>query len=54
MQTTFPVWFEFTKKHRAKKKHFYIDPCLKEATIAWWAGEKSCDIENINIVTLLK
>ena len=54
MQTTFPVWFEFTKKLRAKKKHFYIDPCLKEATIDWWTGRENLDLSDINRVTLLQ
>jgi hypothetical protein len=44
MQTTFPVWFEFTKKLRAKKKHFYLDPSLKKSTIDWWSGEGSCNL----------
>jgi penicillin-binding protein 1A len=54
MQTTFPVWFDFVKKLKGKKKHFYIDPRLKETTIDWWTGERSSDEDDINIITLLQ
>jgi len=54
--TTFPIWVDFQKSiaHLAKKKHFYIDPSLKEVSINWITGEKSDDTHDDNVIKILR
>jgi|SaaInlStandDraft_4_1057021.scaffolds.fasta_scaffold05941_4 penicillin-binding protein 1A len=42
-QTTFPIWVDFNKALTFNKKHFYIDPELKEVCIDWVTGKKVDD-----------
>jgi penicillin-binding protein 1A len=42
-QTTFPIWVDFNKALTFNKKHFYIDPELKEVRVDWLTGEKVYD-----------
>jgi penicillin-binding protein 1A len=52
--TTFPIWVDFHKSVPSKKKHFYIDPSLKEVSIDWLTGEKSDDLDNENVIKILR
>jgi len=54
--TTFPIWVDFHKSisSSSKKKHFYIDPSLKEVSINWITGDRSDDIDNENVIKILR
>jgi penicillin-binding protein 1A len=53
-RTTVPIWTRFYQSIKTPKKHFYLDPNLKEYTINWITG---CPADkqdtDPNVVTLL-
>jgi penicillin-binding protein 1A len=51
--TSYPLWLEFHRQIRAKKKCFYIDPKLKEVLIDWNNGAIATK-QNENTVKILK
>jgi len=52
--TTFPIWLEFHKAITSKKKHFYLDPSLKEVAINWVTGEPSDRLDDENVIKILR
>ncbi len=52
-QTSYPIWLEYNKRLRFKKKQFYYDPALKEVSINWLTGENAKG-DGIEIVTILE
>lgn len=40
-RTAFPIWLNFNRAIPHYKKHFYIDPDLREVTIDWVTGQPS-------------
>jgi penicillin-binding protein 1A len=52
-QTAYPVWLDFYKKLSFNKKHFYIDPRLREICLDWVTGNQTYDSRGKNRVKLL-
>lgn len=52
-QTAYPVWLEFYRKLYFTKKHFYIDPNLREIPIDWNTGRLTRDVVTDDIVSIL-
>lgn len=55
-RTALPIWIEMHKKINCEKKHFYIDPELKEKVINWKTGESSVErpYKDVDIIKILK
>lgn len=53
-KVTFPIWLDFNKQIKSDKKHFYIDPTLKEVAIDWFTGEPAKNMRSLRTVKILK
>ena len=53
-KVTFPIWLDFNKNLTFNKKHFYVDPTLKEHAIDWITGLPAKDLKSLRTVTILK
>ncbi|MCK4517134.1 PBP1A family penicillin-binding protein [Candidatus Babeliales bacterium] len=53
-QTAYPIWFDFYRGIKFKKKQFYVDPELKEVLIDWNSGDESENRKSKSSVTILK
>jgi penicillin-binding protein 1A len=53
-QTSFPIWLNFYKSLKFKKKTFYFDPALKEVAIDWFTGKKTNKVNDKHAVTMLE
>lgn len=53
-QTSLPIWHAFNKEIDFKKKHFYVDPNLKEIVIDWNTGLALKNKKGRNSVTILE
>jgi len=52
--TTFPIWLNFYRTLQHTRKQFYLDPSLHEVTINWVTGERSSDLANPDVISILK
>ncbi|MFH1643624.1 MAG: PBP1A family penicillin-binding protein [bacterium] len=52
--TSLPVWYSFNKQIDTTKKHFYIDPNLKEIIVDWNTGLPLKDKMENSAVTILE
>ncbi|MFA5306261.1 MAG: PBP1A family penicillin-binding protein [Candidatus Babeliales bacterium] len=52
--TAIPIWMNFYKAFRHRKKHFYIDPQLREYSIDWVTGSPSDRHDDPDVITLLR
>ena len=53
-RTTFPIWLDFNKAIDFKKKHFYLDPELKEVVIDWVTGCTTNQLQSLRTVKILE
>lgn len=52
--TTFPIWLNFYRMLKHKRKQFYLDPSLHEVTVNWVTGQESSDLTNPAVISILK
>jgi penicillin-binding protein 1A len=52
--TAIPIWVNFYQSIAHHKKHFYIDPHLREYTINWISGEEVDKSADPDVITLLR
>ncbi len=52
--TAIPIWMSFYKSFKHRKKHFYIDPQLREYSIDWVTGSPSDRRDDPDAITLLR
>ncbi|MFH1831491.1 MAG: PBP1A family penicillin-binding protein [bacterium] len=52
--TAFPIWFNFFRNIKSKKKNFYFDPELEETSINWWTGRETSDELDSGTMKILK
>ena len=52
-KTAFPIWLDFNRSLNFKKKHFYLDPGLKEVNINWFTGERTENLRSLSTASVL-
>ncbi len=52
--TALPIWVEFAKSLKYKKKDFYYDPSLREVVIDWWTGQRKEYDNGKDTITILE